>query len=436
MEKLKWHTEERVINDLVPFDKNPRKMTEDQAKQLTRSLEKFNLVEIPAIDKDDVILAGHQRLKVMQLLGRGSEKIDVRVPNRKLTDDEFREYNVRSNKNTGMWDDELLASLFTEEELRDIGFTEAELGMLDFGLENKDEKEDEVPAIPDQAISEYGDIYELGPHRVMCGDATKKEDLEKLMRGEKADMVFTDPPYNVDYSGQGENTSNTILNDKMSDEAFDEFLKETFLRYSENSKSGAGWYIFHSSSTQQQFQKAIDNTGWKVKNQIIWNKPVASMGWGDYRWKHEPMFYCGKENTQFYGDRTNTTVLDFPSDDYKALAWLKKQKDAESKGYTTIWSMKRDNVNEYLHPTQKPVELIVYALINNSKGDDVVLDLFLGSGATLIACQKKQRRCYGLELDPKYVDVIVSRYCEYTGNYKIKKNGVEIEWNQAILDEF
>lgn len=248
------------------------------------------------------------------------------------------------------------------------------------------------------------------------------------MNGTKADMVFTDPPYNVNYSGRGENTSNTILNDNMSDTGFDLFLVEVFKRFAEVTKAGAGWYVFHSSSTQHQFQKAIEATGWKVKNQIIWNKPVASMGWGDYRWKHEPMFYCGKEKTQFYGDRTNTTILSMPEDLQKAIAWLNKQKEAEKNGHTTIWSMKREPVGGYVHPTQKPVELISYALRNSSKEDDVVLDLFGGSGATMIACEKLNRTSMIMELDPKYVDVIVQRYVDYTGVTSIKKNGIDTLW--------
>ena len=294
-----------------------------------------------------------------------------------------------------------------------------------------DEKDDEVPEIPEEPQSKLGDLYELGNHRVLCGDSTKLEDVERLMDGKKADMVFTDPPYNVNYAGRGEKTSNTILNDKMSDENFQTMLNAWFLRYSEITKGGGAWYVFHSSSTQHQFQKAIENAGWTVKNQIIWNKPVASMGWGDYRWKHEPIFYCGKENTTFYGDRTNTTVLDIPQDDQKALKWLRTQKELEKYGHSTIWSMKRENVNGYVHPTQKPVERICYALKNSSKNGDIVSDHFGGSGATLIACEKLSREARLLELDPKYVDVIVQRYVDYVENPIVKLNGTIIEWNKT-----
>lgn len=428
--KLEWHNEKRKVNDLVPFEHNPRKMTEEQMEQLKKSIDQFNLAEVPCIDTDNILVAGHMRTKALQLLGRGEEEIDVRVPNRKLTEKEFKDYNVRSNKNTGMFDDELLASLFDEQELRDIGFNDIELGLMTFEDDNN-EKDDDVPELPKEPISKLGDLYELGSHRVLCGDSTKKDDLAKLMDGKKANCVFTDPPYNVNYKGTGENTTNTILNDSMSDEEFDTFLHEVFQRYSENSEENAAWYVFHSSSTQDQFKKEIENSGWKVKTQIIWNKPNASMGWGDYRMKHEPMFYCGKENVNFYGDRTGTSVWDFHQNEDDLLNFVKQLMRADRDGRNTIWTMKREPVGDYVHPTQKPVELICYALRNSSKNRDLVLDLFLGSGATLIACGKKGRICNGMELDPKYVDVIVSRYCEYIQDWKIKKNGVEIEWPKA-----
>lgn len=404
-------------------------MTEDQVKQLTKSIETFNLVEIPVIDLDGVLIAGHQRCKIMQLLGRGGETTDVRVPNRKLTDKEFKEYNVRSNKNTGEWDDELLAALFDEQELRDIGFSDLELGM--FAFDDPNEADDDiVPELPDEPVSAYGDLYELpGGHRVLCGDSTKKEDVERLMNGIQADMVFTDPPYNVDYSGKGKNTQEGILNDNMGKEEFTTFLTEVFKRYEELSKNEAAWYVFHSPKTQDQFKDAINKTKWQVKNQIIWNKPNAGMGMNEYRQKHEPMFYCGTENVSFYGDRTGTTVWDFHKEIDDIVKWAQTIQNADKTGKTTIWTMKREPVGDYVHPTQKPVELIEHTIRNSSKNGQLVADLFLGSGATLIASGKKGRVCYGMELDPKYVDVAIKRFCDYTKGYKIIKNGQEIEWN-------
>ena len=409
------------IDKLKPYTKNAKKHPEKQIKLIAESIKRFGFDSPVIIDKNNEIIAGHGRLEAAKLLGLKEVPI-IRKEN--LTEDEVKAYRLADNKIAeSEWDMDLAIS-----ELKELGDDLLDLTGFDRDLIiESDEKDDELPENP-PAISKLGDLYELGRHRILCGDATKIEDVERLMDGNKADMVFTDPPYNCDYSGRGENTSERILNDKMSNESFDTFLGEIFKRYSENCKAGGGWYIFHSSSTQHQFQKAIEKSGWNVKNQIIWNKPTASMGWGDYRWKHEPMFYCGKEKTVFYGDRTNSTILDFHKSEQQLINWAKKVKRDEQNGKTTIWTMKRDSVQGYKHPTQKPVELITYALFNSSKADDIVLDLFGGSGSTLIACQKTNRICYTMELDPKYIDVIVQRYINYTGNNEIIKNGKRIKF--------
>ena len=296
-------------------------------------------------------------------------------------------------------------------------------------LENAD-RDDQVPAVPPVAKSSKGSLYELGPHRLLCGDSTNAADVATLLGGYKADMVFTDPPYNVDYSGSGKNTSEGIMNDKMDDAKFNAFLTDAFKNIRDNTKAGAGLYIFHSDKTQAIFELALKKTGFQIRAQLIWNKPSGGLGMGDYRSKHEPFFYVSAEGQTpvFYGDRTNTTIVDFNKTDTQLLAWAKRQKEAERNGKTTIWTMKREPVTDYVHPTQKPVELIQYALSNSSKVEDIVFDPFLGSGSTLIACQKTNRICYGMELDPKYVDVIIERYCDYTGNRQIKKNGEDILW--------
>ena len=408
---------------ITPYPKNAKIHTKKQVQEVANSIEAFGMNQPIVVDKQGVIIVGHGRFEALKLLGWNMKPEYYKILD--CTDEEANAYRLADNKlNESDWDMKLVI-----EELKDLSTPMLDLTGFsrDLILENED-KDDEIPEVVNP-ITVLGDIYQLGDHRILCGDSTKPEDIEQLMKGSKADMVFTDPPYNVDYSGRGENTSNKILNDKMTPEAFDVFLTEVFKRFSENSKSGAGWYVFHSSSTQHQFQKAIELSGWTVKNQIIWNKPVASMGWGDYRWKHEPMFYCGKENTQFYGDRRNTTVLRIPEKDEDALKWLRKQQAQETTGGTSIWTMKREPVSGYVHPTQKPVELITYAIKNSSKEGDIILDLFGGSGATLIACHKTGRVSYNMELDPKYCDVIVQRYCEYVKDYQIIKNGETIIWN-------
>ena len=399
---------ETNIGDITPYPKNAKKHPKKQVQQVADSIKAFGFNQPIVIDEAGVIIVGHGRYEAAKSLNLTS----VPTLTLKLTEEQANAYRLADNKlNESEWDMKLVI-----EELKGLSDDLIDLTGFDSDLlVETGEKDDSAPQLPTEAKSKLGEVYKLGEHIVMCGDSTKKEDVDKLMGIMKADMVFTDPPYNVDYSGRGENTSNKIMNDSMSDASFDTFLGETFKRYAEKSKMGAGWYVFHSSSTQHQFQKAIEDNGWKVKNQIIWNKPVASMGWGDYRWKHEPMFYCGNEKTQFYGDRTHTTILNVPQDEQKALAWLRIQKEMEAKGFSTIWSMKREPVGGYVHPTQKPVELISYALKNSSKEGDVVMDLFLGSGATLIACEKLGRVCYGMELDPRYMDVILQRYEDFTG---------------------
>jgi DNA modification methylase len=242
-------------------------------------------------------------------------------------------------------------------------------------------------------------------------------------------MVFTDPPYNVNYKGQGEKTKRGIENDHMEENEFTLFLENFFKSAVEVVKEGAGWYVFHSSSTQDQFKDAMREAGLEVRSQLIWNKPTSALGWGDYRWKHEPFYYGGKKGKLvFYGDRTHKTVFDFHASEKELIAWVKREKRLEAAGLSTIWTMKRDPVNEYVHPTQKPVELISYALVNSSKAGDVVLDPFGGSGSLIIACEKTDRIGHSIELDPTFADIIVQRWVDYARSTDVIKNGEKDEW--------
>lgn len=396
------------ISLLKPYDKNAKKHSDKQIRQVADSIQAFGFNQPIVADENNVVIVGHGRLEAAKLLGLK----DVPVITVKLTPEKAAAYRLADNKlNESEWDMDLVI-----EELKTLSSEMLDLTGFDADLIiEADDKDDVIPENP-PAVSKLGDVFKLGRHRLVCGDSTKTEDLEKLMEGTKADMVFTDPPYNVNYKGGGKKTSNKIMNDHMSDEAFSGFLLEVFKRLDESSKAGAAWYVFHSSSTQDQFRAAIEMSGWEVKTQIIWNKPSAAMGWGDYRMKHEPFFYCGKDETVFYGDRTGTSVWDFQKTESQLLNWARKMKRMEEEGKTTVWTMKRDNVNEYVHPTQKPVELICRALTNSSKSDDVVLDLFGGSGSTIIACEKMNRSCKTMELDPKYCDVIIKRWEDFTGS--------------------
>lgn len=401
------------ISRMRPYAKNAKKHPKKQIAQIAASIKEFGFNQPIVIDLNGVIIVGHGRYEAAKLLGLK----DVPAVKVDITDEQAKSYRLADNRlNESEWDMDMVIA-----ELRGMDDTMVELTGFskDLLLESED-KDDEVPDLPEVPQTQLGDIYQVNGHRIMCGDATSHEDVGKLMNGAKADLVFSDPPYNVNYSGSGENSSTTILNDNMTDAGFDTLLTGAFQRFAESSKSGAGWYIFHSYRAQDTFKKAIEKTEWKVKSQLIWNKPSAGLGMNEYRPKHEPFFYCVNKQANFYGDRTGTTVWNFQKTDQQLLNWAKKQRQMELDGKTTVWTMKREPVQDYVHPTQKPVELITYAIINSSKEDDIVLDLFGGSGSTLIAAEKTGRKALIMELDPLFVDVIVKRYQEYTGEKAAK----------------
>lgn len=411
------------IELLIPYHKNAKKHPRKQGEQVANSIKEFGFNQPIVVDKNNVVIVGHGRLEAAKLLGLK----DVPVVTVDLDEEKANAYRLADNKlNESEWDMKLVI-----EELK--GLSEVNLDLTGFDgdlILESDEKDDESPEMPTEPKSKQGDIYILGNHRIMCGSSTIKEDMDTLLSGVKAKMLFTDPPYNVDYKGSGKNTSKGIMNDKMNDETFGEFLKDAFELMAENIEKSAGCYIFHSHKTASDFKKALEKTGFEIDTQLIWNKPSAGMGMNDYRTKHEPFYYAylSKDDKMFYGDRTGTTVWKIPADEKDALRWFKRLLDKEESGNTTIWTMRRANVVDYVHPTQKPVELIVTAITKSSRIGDVVLDPFLGSGSTLIAAEKTGRTCFGMELDPKFVDVVVQRYVNFTGIKTLIKNGEEITW--------
>lgn len=414
----------RPLTEIKPYGKNAKKHPTKQVQQIADSIREFGFNQPLVVDKNDILIVGHGRYFAAELLGL----TEVPVLTLDIPEDKAKAYRLADNKlNESTWD---MALVITE--LKELSLPMLDLTGFDRRLVlDSDEKDDQVPGLPTgKPRTELGDVYELGAHRVICADSTLQATFVKLMKTAKADMVFTDPPYNVDYHGRGKDTQEGILNDKMTLAKFREFLIPAFKQIRENIKAGGGIYIFHSSSSQAIFEEAMLLNEIEVKNQLIWNKPTASMGWGDYRWKHEPFFYASVKGqaVNFYGDRTHTTILDFHKTDRQILEWAKKQRLAEQNGKTTVWTMKREPLKDYVHPTQKPVELICYALANSSKVEDIILDPFLGSGSSVIACQKTNRSCYGAELDPKFVDVIVQRYVDFTENKEIIKNGEKIQW--------
>lgn len=377
---ITWKIEKRNIEDLRGYDKNPRKFTEKGLKDLKKSLQKCGDANIITINADNTVLGGHARLTVMKQLGY--KEVDVKVPNRLLNEQEIKEVVIRLNANTaGEWDLDKLQANFELNDLEEWG--------LDIEFPELDEQEIKEVEVPENVETrcKAGDIWKLGEHRLMCGDSTKVEHIQKLMDGEKADLLITDPPYNVAYEGKTKDKL-TIQNDSLDDANFREFLKDAFFAADSVMKPGAVFYIWHADSEGYNFRGACRDVEWKVRQCLIWNKNAQVMGRQDYHWKHEPCLYGWKEGAShlWASDRKQTTVLDFD----------------------------RPNRNGE-HPTMKPVALFDYQIKNNTKGSDIVLDSFGGSGTTLIACEQNKRIARIMELDPHYCDVIIQRWENLTG---------------------
>jgi len=397
---------EKLVSELIPYVKNSRTHSDEQVAQIAASIKEFGWTNPILIDGENGIIAGHGRLMAARKL-----KYD-KVPTielKDLTETQKKAYIIADNKlalNAG-WDNELLTIELNELmadgfALEILGFDPNELSaFLDVEVIEGLTDEDNVPEVPEEPKTKLGDIYQLGNHRLMCGDSTSIDAVDKLMPNELADLVFTDPPYNVAYSGRGENNLGTIKNDDMSDDKFEDFCRSFFGCYFAKMKALACIYVCHpdsQSAPKLAFEKTFAEQ-FKKSSTLIWLKQSAGMGWQDYRSQHEPILYGWKPGTgkHFYsGDRTKTT----------------------------IWKIGRDAQSKYVHPTQKPVALPEEAINNSSKGQDIILDLFGGSGSTLIACEKTKRYARLMELDPKYCDVIVKRWEDFTGKKAVLLNEV------------
>lgn len=397
-QEIQWKTEKRFINDLKDHPKNPRCIKKEQLEQLKKSIKKFNYVETVVINLDNTILAGHMRIKAMKSLKLGKNEIDVRVPNRKLTEEEAQEYLIRSNKNTGEWDWDILANEWEIEKLFEFGFTEEEL-QIPKSENAKAEDDGFEEELPEQPKTKLGDIYELGPHKIICGSATSEEDILKICAKESIDLIITDPPYNVAYEGKTKD-SLTIQNDNMSSEDFAFLLQKFYVNAYKSLKPGCGIYVFHADREGEKFRKYFRESGLKLSQCLVWVKNAFVMGRQDYHSQHEPCLYGWREGEKhrWHNDRKQTTLLKFD----------RPQRNKE-------------------HPTMKPIPMLGYLINNSTKEGDCVMDFFLGSGSTLIACEQLGRKCLGSELDPKYCDVIVDRYRKYkfaqNEQCEIKLNG-------------
>ena len=391
--------QEIEIEKLIPYHNNPRK---DQAvDKVASSINEYGFQQPIVVDKNMVLIVGHTRLMGAKKLGL--KKVPVTIAN--LSESKAKAYKIADNRlNEDIaWDFDLLdieiKNLLDDDYNIDLlGFDSVE---LDKFLKNDEEyltDEDEVPEPPKEPKSKLGDVYQLGEHRLMCGSSTELNDFDKLCK-DKADLIFTDPPYGMEYGGgraEGSTPKGArvkahgmIKNDDLKGEDLINLVQEALTTTFTKAKKGCSAYICFTWRNYSEFEKAVSMSGFSIKNCIVWNKKSIGLGNSHYRPQHEFVFYCGE---QWYGDKSQSDV----------------------------WEMSRGDTSKYVHPTQKPIELIEKAIKNSSKQDDLVIDCFGGSGSTLIACEKTRRKCCMMELDPKYVDVIIERWENFTGK-KAKK---------------
>ncbi|SDY71405.1 DNA modification methylase [Thermoactinomyces sp. DSM 45892] len=402
------------INQINPAKYNPRldlKSGDPEYEKLKKSIEEFGFVE-PLIWNSQTgnLVGGHQRLKV--LIEQGVTEVECSIVD--LPEDKEKALNIGLNKVGGDWDFEKLARLLDDIQLSGLdmdltGFGEEEVDQIlsDFlsDMEPEEDDFDEEEAIDqiDDPVTQKGDVWILGNHRLMCGDATMIDDVTKLMDGQRANMVFTDPPYNVSYTGKTSEAL-TIQNDSMNDDEFYQFLYHSFSNMCAVTEQGGGIYICHADTEGVNFRTALMNSGWELKQCLIWVKNMIVLGRSDYHWRHEPILYGWKSGSphNWYGDRKQSTVWEID----------KPVRNAE-------------------HPTMKPVVLPAKAIQNSCKPRGIVLDLFSGSGSTLLAAEQTDRVCYGLELDPVYCDVIIRRWEEFTGQ-KATRLSEEDNYSNAV----
>lgn len=376
------------ITNIKPNPSNPRLIKDDKFKKLVQSLKDFpemaNVRPI-VVNQDMVILGGNMRFKAMK------EAKWKEIPVEVVDWDEAkqREFIIKDNVGFGEWDWDDLANNWDAEELDKWG-----LDVPQFEAEQLEAEEDDYE-MPDEVQTDIvlGDLFEIGDHRLLCGDSTDSDQVAKLMNGEKADICHTDPPYNIDYEG-GSKKREKIANDKLED--FPKFLYDVYTTISTALKKGGTIYVWHASSETHNFIQQFIDAGFLFKSYIIWNKNNSTFGRSDYHWKHEPCIYGWLDGAshKWHGDRKQTTV----------------------------WDIERP-VRSDEHPTMKPIPLCSKPLENSSAVGDIVLDVFLGSGSTMVASHQLKRKCYGMELDPKYCQVIIDRMLKLDPTLQIKRNG-------------
>ncbi len=407
--------EKKHIDTLLPADYNPRKdlkAGDPEYEKLKRSIEQFGYVEPVIWNKaTERIVSGHQRIKVLREIGL--ESLDCVVV--ELSEEREKALNIAMNKISGEWDKDKLALLITELQAEDLdisltGFDPAEIDDLfkdtladgvhddDFDVEGELEK---------PAFCKAGDLWKLGRHRLVCGDSTKAETYELLMAGNKANLVVTDPPYNVNY----ESRAGKIKNDNLANDTFLQFLQDSFANIAANMADDASIYVFHADTEGLNFRKAFSEAGFYLSGTCIWKKQSLVLGRSPYQWQHEPVLFGWKKKGKHL--------------------WYTGRKES------TIWEFDKPRRNKD-HPTMKPVPLLAYPIMNSSMSNTLVLDPFGGSGSTLIACEQTERQCATIELDEKYCDVIINRYIELVGSAEgvtVQRDGLEYSYDEIVTKE-
>ena len=411
MKKLIWHTEERKINDLLPYSKNPRSISEKQMNDLKKSIRKFNVVEIPAVDIDGKICAGHQRIRALQILGRGDELIEVRVPNRKLTQEEYDQYLITSNAVGGDWDFEKLKS-FDLEMLTDIGFDKSELANIwDEHLEAEDDNFDEQKELAKIKIpkTKLGDLIELGPHRLICGDSTDPSTLKRLFGKGRASMIYSDPVYNlkIEYNRGigGKQSYGGNVNDNRTDEEYRSFIRKSLDSALAVTENNAHVFYWCDQTYIWLFQTLYRELGLKNKRVCLWLKngqnPTPGVAFNKC---YEPCIYGvrGKpyiaKNLQNLNEVMNKEIT------------TGNNLLEETLDHLDVWMVKRLSSKDYEHATSKPPKLHEKAIRRCTRPGDIILDSFSGSGSTMIAAEQLKRRVYAVELEPIFCDLAITRY--------------------------
>lgn len=410
---------DKPIEWLRPYENNPRN-NEQAVEAVANSIKEFGF-KVPIVATiDGEIVNGHTRFKAAKSLKLKTVPVLIADD---LTEEQIKAFRLADNKTGELadWDVELLYGELDELtgfDMTMFGFEDIDFSLDDFEEVEKEEGEEVDINQEEKPKVEYGDIFQLGRHRLMCGDSTSAEDMARLIDGAVIDLYVTDPPYNVAYQG-GTDEAMTIMNDSMDDVSFRQFLRDAFAVANNHLKPGGAFYVWHADSEGLNFRAAVKETGWLLKQSIIWVKNAIVLGRQDYQWKHEPCLYGWKDGASHYfvDNRSLATVIEEDEENLKEMtkseliSYIKTMQDTSP---TTVFYEDKPVRND-IHPTMKPLKLIARCVLNSSKKGDKILDSFNGGGSTLMVCERSERIGYAMELDPVYVERTIKRWEEETG---------------------